>query len=264
VAEPGRPGLRRGLRRLSQGLVAYGVFGLLVAALGVAALVWVNSRVSDLRSEVEVTLAQRATTLHLAAAVLQGVSTTATGFGVTVDQTSRAVATAAGSINGGAVGPRRRRVAASLGQHPRRDTLVVLGRRRRTARREHRRPGHSAFPRCRRPERQPPRAAGRRELDWPARRHHRRSGRAAWIGSHRGLARRPSAAHLGDAARARGLDSGTGCRRARAGAVAAAGTGAPRLTRTPTAARAGDGLLTTCPDRAIYRASIYRQSYEMG
>lgn len=98
MAEPRRLGLRQGLCRLSRGLVAYGVFGLFVTAIGFAALVWVNGRVSDLRSDVDVTLAQRATTLHVAAVVLRGVSTTAGGFAVTVDQTSLAVATAADSI----------------------------------------------------------------------------------------------------------------------------------------------------------------------
>jgi hypothetical protein len=86
------------MRRLSRGLVAYGVFGLFVTAIGVGALVWVDGRVTDLRRDVAATLAQRATTLHLAAVVLRGASTTAGGFAVTVDQTSRAVATAAESI----------------------------------------------------------------------------------------------------------------------------------------------------------------------
>ena len=98
MAEPRGLGLRRGLRRLSRGLIAYGAFGLFVTAIGVGALVWVNGRVSALRSDVDATLAQRATTLHAAALVLQGVSTTAGGFAVTVDQTSLAVATAAESV----------------------------------------------------------------------------------------------------------------------------------------------------------------------
>ena len=45
-------GLRGGLRRLSRGLIAYGIVGLVVAAIGFGALVWVNSRVSSLRGEV--------------------------------------------------------------------------------------------------------------------------------------------------------------------------------------------------------------------
>ena len=39
------PDLRAGLGRLSRGLIAYGVIGLVVAAIGFGALVWVNGRI---------------------------------------------------------------------------------------------------------------------------------------------------------------------------------------------------------------------------
>ena len=91
-------GLRGGLRRLSRGLIAYGVIGLVLAAVGLGALVWVDGRVSQLRGEVATTLVQRATTMALAARVLQDASTTAQSFTVTVDQTSRALSSTADTI----------------------------------------------------------------------------------------------------------------------------------------------------------------------
>lgn len=90
--------LRGGLGRLSSGLIAYGILGLVVAAIGFGALVWVNDRVSSLRGEVETTLRQRATTMELAAKVLHDASTTAQSFTVTVDQSSQAVSSAADTI----------------------------------------------------------------------------------------------------------------------------------------------------------------------
>ena len=91
-------GLRGGLRRLGRGLVAYGIIGLVLAAVGLGALVWVDGRVSHLRGEVATTLAQRATTMALAARVLHDASTTAQGVTVTLDQTSRAVSSAAETL----------------------------------------------------------------------------------------------------------------------------------------------------------------------
>jgi hypothetical protein len=97
--EQSRPlGLRGGLRRLSRGLIAYGIIGLVVAAIGFGALVWVNGRVSSLRAEVETTLGQRSITMALAATVLHDASTTAQSFSATVDQSAQAVSSAAGTI----------------------------------------------------------------------------------------------------------------------------------------------------------------------
>ena len=92
-------GLRRGLRRFGTGLIAYGILGLAVAAIGLAALVWVNGRVSNLRTDVGVTFAQQSSTMRLAADVLRDASTTAQSFAVTVDQSSRAVVSAADAIS---------------------------------------------------------------------------------------------------------------------------------------------------------------------
>jgi hypothetical protein len=88
-------GLRGGLQRLSRGLIAYGIIGLIVATIGFGAIVWVNGRISYLRGEAEVTAARLATTMELAAMVLRGASTTAQSFSGTVDQAAEAVSSAA-------------------------------------------------------------------------------------------------------------------------------------------------------------------------
>jgi hypothetical protein len=90
--------LRGGLHRFSRGLIAYGILGLAVAAVGLGALVWVDGRVSNLRREVDTTLARRATTMELAAKVIHDASTTAQSFSVTVDRSSQAIVSAAGTI----------------------------------------------------------------------------------------------------------------------------------------------------------------------
>ncbi len=87
--------LRGGLQRLSRGLIAYGIIGLAVAAVGLGATVWVNGRISDLRSEAEMTTARLGATMELAATVLRGASTTATSFSGTVDQAAEAVSAVA-------------------------------------------------------------------------------------------------------------------------------------------------------------------------
>jgi hypothetical protein len=87
-------GPRGGLRRLSQGLIAYGIIGLIVAAIGFGAMVWVNGRISTVRGEAEATVARLATTMEIAATVLRGASTTAQSFSGTVDQSAQAVSSA--------------------------------------------------------------------------------------------------------------------------------------------------------------------------
>ncbi|MEX1170097.1 MAG: hypothetical protein WEE50_08155 [Chloroflexota bacterium] len=91
-------GLLGGLRRLGTGLIAYGLIGLVVATIGFGGLVLVNGRFSAIRHEVEATLAQRATTMRLAARVLRDAATTAQSFTVTLDQSSRAVSSLVGTI----------------------------------------------------------------------------------------------------------------------------------------------------------------------
>jgi hypothetical protein len=83
---------------LSRALIAYGIIGLLVTAIGFGALVWANDRVSRLRGETEATAARLASTTEVAAYVLRGASTTATSFSATVDQSAQAISAAAVTI----------------------------------------------------------------------------------------------------------------------------------------------------------------------
>jgi len=83
-----------GIRWLCRGLIAFGIIGLVVAAIGFGSMVWVNSRISDLRGEAKTTLTQLASTTEFAATVLRGASTTAESFSGTVDQSAQAVAAA--------------------------------------------------------------------------------------------------------------------------------------------------------------------------
>jgi hypothetical protein len=83
---------------LSRGLIAYGLVGLVVAAIGFGAMVWVNGRIGQIRDDAEGTVARLATTMELAANVLHGASTTAQSFSTTVDQSAQAVSAAAVTI----------------------------------------------------------------------------------------------------------------------------------------------------------------------
>jgi hypothetical protein len=98
AADSGAPGLGRALPQLSRGLVAYGIVGLVVAAIGFGAMVWVNGRISSLRTDAEATVARAEATMELAAAVLRGASTTIQSFSGTADQARQAVSAAAVTI----------------------------------------------------------------------------------------------------------------------------------------------------------------------
>jgi hypothetical protein len=91
-------GLRGGLHQLSRGLLAYGIVGLVVAAIGFGALVWVNGRIGSVRGEAEANVARLATTMVLTAKVLHDASATAQSFSATVDQSAQAVSSAAVTI----------------------------------------------------------------------------------------------------------------------------------------------------------------------
>jgi hypothetical protein len=94
----GAPGLSRALPQLSRGLIAYGVVGLVVAAIGFGAMVWVNGRISSLRTDAEATVARAEATMELAAAVLRGASLTAASFSGTAGQSAQAVSAAADTL----------------------------------------------------------------------------------------------------------------------------------------------------------------------
>jgi hypothetical protein len=91
-------GLGGGLHRLSRGLIAYGIIGLVVAAIGFGAVAWVNGRITNLRGEAEATAARLATTMEVAAKALHLASTTAQSFSATADQAAQAVSSAAVTI----------------------------------------------------------------------------------------------------------------------------------------------------------------------
>jgi len=91
---------RGGLRRLSTGLIAYGIIGLLVAGLGLGALVWVNGRIASVGDRVATSVDEIATTLERTAVALEDASTTADSFTGTIDRTVEGVSAAADTIAG--------------------------------------------------------------------------------------------------------------------------------------------------------------------
>jgi hypothetical protein len=86
------------LRRLRQGLIAYGIIGLVLSTIGFGAIVWVNGRIGTLRAGADATIAQAATTMHLTAIVLRGASATASSFSGTAAQSAQAVSSAGATI----------------------------------------------------------------------------------------------------------------------------------------------------------------------
>jgi len=92
------PDLRGGLRRLSRGLIAYGVIGLIVAVIGLALLLYANTRIDAAGDRVEASVGQLTTTLDRTAQALRDASTTAATFNTTLDRTQTAVAAAANTI----------------------------------------------------------------------------------------------------------------------------------------------------------------------
>ena len=93
------PGFRGGLRHLGTGLIAYGVLGLVVAAISLGTVIGVTEQVATIRAEVDATLTQEAAALSLAANVLHDAATSAQSFTVTADQSALAASSAAGTID---------------------------------------------------------------------------------------------------------------------------------------------------------------------
>jgi hypothetical protein len=92
------PDLRGGLGRLSRGLIVYGVIGLIVAGIGLALLLYANTRIDAAGDRVEASVGQLTTTLDRTAQALHDASATAATFNTTLDRTQTAVAAAAGTI----------------------------------------------------------------------------------------------------------------------------------------------------------------------
>ena len=89
---------RRGLLRLANALVAYGLIGLLVAAAGLVALTAASSRIGSLGERIVSEAVSLDAIIDQTANVLDDASATAASFGPTVDQTSTTVRGAASAI----------------------------------------------------------------------------------------------------------------------------------------------------------------------
>jgi len=98
MAEQRPVGLRVGLRRLSTGLIVYGLIGILVAIIGLGALVWTNGRIASLTDRVNTSVQQLAQTIDDTATVLHNASDTASGFTGTLDRTTAAISSTAQTI----------------------------------------------------------------------------------------------------------------------------------------------------------------------
>jgi hypothetical protein len=98
VAPAPVPDLRLGLQRLSRGLIAYGIVGLIVAAIGLGALVWANGRIGTLSDRVGTTVDSLATTVDNTATALNDASATAESFTTTIDTSVAALTSVADTI----------------------------------------------------------------------------------------------------------------------------------------------------------------------
>jgi hypothetical protein len=89
---------RRGLRRLSSGLIAYGVLGLLLAVIGGFALSWVGGRIGGIADRTGAQVDSIVATLDETAIVLSSMGTSATSFSGTLERTPPAVRQTAQTI----------------------------------------------------------------------------------------------------------------------------------------------------------------------
>ncbi len=90
--------MRAGLHRLSTGLIVYGLIGLLLAAIGLGALVWADSRLASLGDRVSTSVDEIATALERTSVALEDASTTAGSFTGTIDRTVDGVSSAGSPI----------------------------------------------------------------------------------------------------------------------------------------------------------------------
>jgi hypothetical protein len=86
------------LRILTRILVGYGIVGLVVAALGVAALVVGLGRVNGLADRLRDDVGGVSRAMERTATVLDDAATTARGFGTTIDSSTSALTTAAADL----------------------------------------------------------------------------------------------------------------------------------------------------------------------
>jgi hypothetical protein len=95
---PRRLSLRRGLRRLSSGLIAYGVLGLVLAVVGGFALLWVGGRIGGIADRTGKQVDSIVATLDQTAIVLSSMGASATSFSGTLERTPPAVRQTAQTI----------------------------------------------------------------------------------------------------------------------------------------------------------------------
>jgi hypothetical protein len=113
---------RRGLLRLANALIVYGVLGLLAAVIGFAALIAASGRIGSLGERIVSEAVSLDAIIDRTADVLDDAAMTAAGLGPTVAQTSATVRDAAGALR--AVEPRLRDIEAQanafeiFGQRP--------------------------------------------------------------------------------------------------------------------------------------------------
>lgn len=93
-------GLRTGLRRLSTGLLVYGIVGLVLAILGLVSLLYVGNRVTSVAEGAGSRVDTLVATVEDTAAVLHSSAVTANSFAATLERTPPAVRQAADTIEG--------------------------------------------------------------------------------------------------------------------------------------------------------------------
>ena len=89
---------RRGLWRLANALIVYGVIGLLAAAIGMAALIGASGRIGSLGERIVSEAVSLDAIVVLTADVLDDAATTVGTFGPTVERTSATISSAAGAL----------------------------------------------------------------------------------------------------------------------------------------------------------------------
>ncbi len=91
-------GLRGGLGRLATWLIVYGLIGVVVAAIGLGGLLWINGRINAAADRATGTIAELTATLDKTATALEDASTTADTFATTIDGASTTLDQAATTI----------------------------------------------------------------------------------------------------------------------------------------------------------------------
>jgi hypothetical protein len=87
-----------GIRRLSAGLIGYGVAGLVLALAGVVAFAWIGGRVSSVADSVDADVRQLTTALDRSADALHDAGDSAVSFSTTLERTPPSVRQSADTI----------------------------------------------------------------------------------------------------------------------------------------------------------------------